>query len=78
VLILIYIGYKENIMVNKEKEIVCGLTSADVKKIADQVFSKTDGNHPQLSASGNGFIDILQHGKSNLSSSAAFVRKVQL
>jgi len=39
-------------MTANEKEVVPGLTSADVREIADQVFNRTDGNHPQLSASG--------------------------
>jgi len=65
-------------MTVSEKEIVPGLTSADVKEIADQVFNRTDGNHPQLSASENGFINILQNGKSDISASPAFVRKASL
>ena len=47
-------------MVDTEREVVPGLTSADVREIADQVFNRTDDNHPQLRLSGNGFINILQ------------------
>jgi len=65
-------------MIVAEKEVVPGLTSADVREIADQILNKTDGNHPQLKVSGNGFIDILQNGKSDISSSPVFVRKVSL
>jgi len=65
-------------MVVVEKEVVPGLTSADVKEIADQIFNKTDGNHPQLSVSGNGFINILQNGKPDISASPAFVRRASL
>jgi len=65
-------------MANTEKEVVPGLTSADVKEIADQVLNKTDGNHPQLNASGNGFVDILQKGKSDISASPVFIRKASL
>jgi len=65
-------------MTNTKKEIIPGLTSADVKKIANQVFKRTDGNHPQLSASENGFIDILQNGKSDISASPVFINKVVL
>jgi len=65
-------------MVIAEKEVVPGLTSADVKEIADQIFNKTDGNHPQLSVSGNGFINILQNGKPDISASPVFVRKASL
>ena len=62
-------------MVETEKEIVPGLTSADVREIAEQIFNRTDGNHPQLSEQGNGFMDILQNGKSNISASTVFIRK---
>ena len=65
-------------MTATEKEVVPGLTSADVKEIADQVFNRTDGNHPQLRTSGNGFIDILQNGKPDISASAVFIRKASL
>ncbi|MDR1838282.1 MAG: hypothetical protein LBQ93_01660 [Treponema sp.] len=65
-------------MTDTEKEVVPGLTSADVKEIADQIFNKTDGNHPQLRVSGNGFIDILQNGKPDISASPVFVRKASL
>jgi len=65
-------------MSDTEKEVVSGLTSANVKEIADQVFSRTDGNHPQLSVSGNGFINILQNGKPDISASPVFVRKASL
>lgn len=59
-------------------EIVSGLTSADVKNIADQVISRTDNNHPQLNISENGFLDILGNGKSDISASPVIIRKVCL
>ena len=65
-------------MADTEREIVPGLTSADVKEIADQVFNRTDGNHPQLSKTGNGFMDILRDGKSDISASQIFIRKASL
>ena len=65
-------------MVDAEKEVVPGLTSADVREIAEQVFYRTDGNHPLLNVSGNGFINILQNGKPDISASPVFVRKVSL
>jgi hypothetical protein len=65
-------------MVNTDKEIIPGLTSADVRKIANQVFKRTDGNHPQFNASENGFIDILQNGKPDISASPVFINKVTL
>ena len=65
-------------MTDTEKEVVPGLTSVDVRIIAKQVFNRTDSNHPQLSASENGFIDILQDGKSDISASPVFINKVTL
>jgi ATP sulfurylase len=65
-------------MTDEEREVVPGLTAADVKEIADKVFNWTDGNHPQVNNTGNGFLDILQGGKADLSSSPAFVRKIAL
>ena len=65
-------------MTDVEKEVVPGLTSADVREITEQVFNRTDGNHPLLNVSGNGFINILQNGKSDISASPVFVRKVNL
>jgi len=66
------------IMVATEREVVPGLTSADVKEIADQIYNKRDGNHPQLSKPGNGFIDILRDGKPDISASPVFIRKANL
>jgi len=71
-------GKEIKYMVNTQKEVVPGLTVADVKEIADQVFRKTDGNHPQLNKPLNGFMDILQNGKPNISASPVFIRKVNL
>jgi len=65
-------------MATTEKEVVPGLTSADVRVIADQVLNNTDGNHPQLKTSRNGFLDILQKGKSDISASRVFIRKASL
>jgi hypothetical protein len=63
---------------NEEKEVVPGLTAADVKEIADKAFYWTDGNHPQVNSAENGFLNILRNGKSDVSSSPAFVRKISL
>ena len=65
-------------MAETEKEVIPGLTAADVRQIADQVFSRTDGNHPQFGTSKNGFIDILQNGKSDISASPVFIKKADL
>jgi hypothetical protein len=65
-------------MTDEKKEVVPGLTSTDVKEMADRVFNWTDGNRPQVNNTGNGFLDILQSGKADLSSSPAFIRKIAL
>jgi hypothetical protein len=62
----------------KEEEIVPGLTDSDLEEIANQVFNRTDGNHPQLSVSENGFIDILQNGKPDISASSVFIKRASL
>jgi hypothetical protein len=58
-----------------EKQVVPGLTAAEVKTMADQIFNWTDGNRPQLSWSENGFLDIFENGKPIISASPAFIRK---
>jgi hypothetical protein len=65
-------------MPDEEREVVPGLTVADVKEIAEKVFNWTDGNRPQVYGAENGFLNILQDGKSDVSSSPIFVRKVVL
>jgi hypothetical protein len=65
-------------MAENDRQVVPGLTAADVKDLADEVFNWTDGNHPQISDSENGFLDIIQNGKPDLSSSPAFIRKITL
>jgi hypothetical protein len=63
-------------MTDKGKEVVPGLTAADVKEMADKVFNLTDGNRPQIHGAENGFLNSLQTGTSDISSSPAFVRKI--
>jgi hypothetical protein len=65
-------------MVDTKKEVVPDLTVANVKEIADQVYYRTDGNHPQLNKPESGFIDILQKGKPDISASPVFIRKINL
>ncbi|MDR1505823.1 MAG: hypothetical protein LBI67_01840 [Treponema sp.] len=65
-------------MNNKDKEVVPGLSSADVADMAEKVFNWTDGNQPQLNRSESGFLDILEKGKPDISASPAFVRKAAL
>jgi len=64
-------------MSNNNNEVVPGLTVADVKDIVDQVISRKDENHPQYSSGErNGFLDILENFKPDISASPIFVRKV--
>ena len=55
-------------------EVVPGLSSADVKDIANRIFSKKDVNHEE----NHGFIDILENAEPAISASPIFVRKVSL
>ena len=59
----------------KEREVVPGLMSSDVKKIADQILNRTDENHPYTNKNVNGFLDILENGEPNISASEIFIRK---
>jgi hypothetical protein len=63
-------------MAEKDRQVVPGLTAAEVKDMADKVFNWTDGNHPQMSGSENGFLDIIQNGKPEISSSPVFLKKI--
>ena len=65
-------------MIDAEREVVPGLSAADVKEIADQILTRTDGNHPRFATSENGFLDILQKGTSDISATSAFIKKVSL
>jgi hypothetical protein len=65
-------------MTDEKREVIPGLTAGDVKEMADKVFNWTDGNRPQIQGAKNGFLNILQNGKSNISSSPVFVRKIAL
>jgi hypothetical protein len=60
----------------KEKdEVVPGLSRGDVKVIADKIFKQKDRNHPHSRKKANGFLDILENGKPNISASSIFIRK---
>jgi hypothetical protein len=58
------------------EEVVPGLTYADIEEMAGKVLERTDENHPQMSSVENGFMGILKNGKSELSSSPIFIRKI--
>jgi hypothetical protein len=68
----------ENTMGNIEDndEVVPGLSKKDVRIMADQIFKQKDGNHPHSPKQTNGFLDILENGKPNISASSIFIRKV--
>ena len=59
---------------NDNKEIVPGLTFADVNDIADQIFSRKDENHPHcLNGEKSGLIDILENAEPDISASPIFI-----
>jgi hypothetical protein len=60
---------KQDLKEAVEEEVVPGLSSADVADMMEKVFNWTDGNHPQLNSPENGFLDILQNGKPDISAS---------
>ena len=61
------------------KEIVPGLSANDVKDITNQIYNRNDENHPHCPSEGiNGFIDILENAKPDISASPIFVKKVSL
>jgi hypothetical protein len=62
----------------EDEEIVPGLFASDVAEMAEKVFNWTDGNRPQKNSSGNGFLDILENAKPDISASPVFIRKVVL
>ena len=62
----------------EKNEVVPGLTSEDVKKIADQIFNQKDINHPLSDKKTSGFLDILENGKPNISASSIFIKKMSL
>jgi hypothetical protein len=65
--------------VSKQKEeTVFGLSRADVRDISEQIFNRTDTNHPQIKSSDSGFINIIKNGKPDISASSVFIKKVSL
>jgi len=61
------------------EEVVPGLSVADVEDIAEQIYSRTDGNHPHYAhEENNGFLDILENADPNISASPIFTKKVSL
>jgi hypothetical protein len=60
----------------KSNEVVPGLSTDDVRVIADKIFNQKDRNHPHSRKQTNGFLDILENGKPNISASSIFIRKV--
>jgi hypothetical protein len=65
-------------MNSDNEEIVPGLLFSDIADMAEKVFNRTDANRPQTYSSRNGFLDILENAKADISASPAFIRKVEL
>jgi hypothetical protein len=50
-----------------------------VKNIAEQIYNRNDGNHPQYAkGKNNGFTDILENFEPDISASPVFIKKVSL
>ena len=62
----------------KSSKVASGLSSKDIKIIADQIYGTADCNRPYLSKTKNGVIDILRGEKPEISTSSAFIGKVKL
>ena len=65
-----------SIQEDMNKEIIPGLTFAELDKMMGVALAQADGNKPQTRQVKNGFLDILKNGKSEISSSSVFIRKV--
>lgn len=64
---------------SKQKEkTIFGLSRADVREISEQIFNRTDTNHPQIKKPDSGFVNILKNGKPDISVSSVFIKKVSL
>lgn len=63
---------------NSDKEIIPGLSAAEVEEITDKIFSRNDTNHPLSNNKSSGFVDILENAKPNISASSIFIKKVSL
>ena len=60
-------------------EVVPGLSSDDIKIITEQVYNRTDGNHPHYPhEENNGFLDIFENAEPSISASPIFIKKVSL
>ena len=67
------------ITIKNLNEVVPGLSSADVEIIAEQIYNRTDGNHPHYAhEENNGFLNILENAELNISASPVFIKKVSL
>jgi hypothetical protein len=64
-------------MEGKKKEVIPGVTEHDIDIMADLVFGRLDGNHPDLADSGD-IARILGEGGKLADESPAFLRKVKL
>ncbi|MDR3334080.1 MAG: hypothetical protein LBT13_04205 [Treponema sp.] len=63
---------------SKAVEVIPGVTKADIDEMADFVFGRVDGNHPELQHSSNDIIKIFEEGHDLVVQSPAFIKKINL
>ncbi len=63
---------------DKKEDTIFGLSRSDVKQISDEIFNRTDMNHPLRNNPRGGVIDMLRTGKPDISASSVFIKKVSL
>jgi hypothetical protein len=73
--------FKEPMMmdedISKKTEVIPGVTKAAIDRMADFVFSRVDGNHPEFADSSDDgdIVRILNEGSPLVDKSPAFIRK---
>jgi hypothetical protein len=61
---------------SENEEVIPGVTKADIDLMANQVFGRTDRNHPELESSPDDIVQILEKGGPMVAKSNAFLRKI--
>jgi len=60
------------------KAYVPALSKNNAKIILGQILSRKDENHPHSSGASDGFFDILENRKPEISASKIFIKKVSI
>jgi hypothetical protein len=61
--------------ISKDAEVIPGVTKADIDIMADFVFGRRDGNHPEFTDSPHDIVKILEEGGPLVDQSPAFILK---